>query len=157
MWADSTNTIMVSSNRGGDWQLWRYDIKSRSFEQLTRAGGQYGIYIKNTLYYTRPNTAGLWRQTASGVDENLIPALAADDWGNWVYQDGGIYFIKRDKDADKLIYWKDGTEQEIQSFAKGSIKIHRSLSIDVERNIVVTKLGKRAANILTIAPIKDGA
>lgn len=153
--ADGTS-IVLSSNRSGDWQLWRYDIPSRQFSQLTQSGGQYGIYGNNqTLYYTRSNIAGLWQKTSDGKEKNLIPTLAADDWGSWIYDNDGIYYIKRDKEADKLIRWENDVETEIQSFAKGSIKIHRSLSVDKQQNMIVTKLGKRAANILTIAPVKD--
>ena len=48
-----------------------------------------------TLYYTRPDTSGLWALDQTTDTSSYVLPLAYVDRLNWIAQDEGIYFIHR--------------------------------------------------------------
>lgn len=155
VWAKEENTILFSSNRSGNWEIWQYNYVTGDKIKLTHDGAKFGMFGDNSLlYYTKPNMPGLWTVSRDGSSElKILEDIATDDWGNWIAKDGGIYYITRESDADYIYFWNGIESTKIATYARGSIKINRSLSISTDGTLLLTKLSKRAANILTIAPL----
>ncbi|WP_341502499.1 winged helix-turn-helix domain-containing protein [Gallaecimonas sp. GXIMD4217] len=154
-WNPDGRSLLVASSRSGTWQIWRLDLPSGQLTQLTQQGGQFARQGKDgRLYFTRHHEAGLWVQETDGESRLLIADLAADDWGNWVLTPQGILYVRRDHDMDRLVLWQQDGEVTVErSFDRGSIKINRSLSMDERGRLMLTRLGRREANIMAIAPV----
>ncbi|MCL2919241.1 winged helix-turn-helix domain-containing protein [Shewanella litorisediminis] len=157
VWAKDDNTILFSSNRSGNWEIWQYNFVTGDKKQLTQEGGKFAMFGDDgLLYYTKPNMPGLWTIGSNGSSEHkVLEDLATDDWGNWITKDGGIYYITRGPDADSIYFWNGKESTKIATYARGSIKINRSLSMSSDGTLVLTKLSKRAANIVKIAPLAN--
>ncbi|MBY6188297.1 winged helix-turn-helix domain-containing protein [Marinobacter hydrocarbonoclasticus] len=152
-WLADGNSLLVASNRSGSWQIWQLDLASGHLTQRTENGGIFARQdAQGVLYFTRPNVPGLWRKQGDGTSEVLIEELSTDDWGNWALNETGVVYLHRAVDVDELVVWADGERRVQQEFERGSIKIHRSLSLDQNGHLLLTRLGKREANIVTIAP-----
>ncbi|GAA5189943.1 winged helix-turn-helix domain-containing protein [Ferrimonas gelatinilytica] len=160
-WSADGKSLLISSTRSGAWQIWRLDLISGQLSQLTEDGGVYAQEDgKGDLYYSRPNESGLWRKAPTGESERVILDLASNDWGNWTLQGNEVVYLRRHTDADQLVRWEpdeSGSDayKVIGSFERGSIKINRSLSMDGQGRIMLTRLGRQEANILAISPRSD--
>lgn len=92
---NNLNSLIFSSERSGDWQLWQFDLAQNQLHQLTQDGGYSGIVHENNLYFTRYHQPGLWRKPMSGDDaELLIPDLDVVNWLNWHIDQQHIYFYR---------------------------------------------------------------
>lgn len=98
-WSLDGKWIYFGSNRNDSWQIWKKPVEGDNpAEQVTRKGGFYASIVpdKQFLYFTRIDTAGLFRTPLSGgVEELVIPDLKHDDWGNWAAVPSGIYYLHR--------------------------------------------------------------
>lgn len=89
------NSLIFSSDRSGDWQLWRYDLASATLEQLTSNGGYSGLVHNNQLYYSRFHQAGLWQKDlASGQEQVLLADFDVINWLNWQLVNEAIYYFQ---------------------------------------------------------------
>jgi DNA-binding winged helix-turn-helix (wHTH) protein/Tol biopolymer transport system component len=92
---NSSNRLVFSSDRSGDWQLWQFDLEQKKLHQLTKDGGYSGYLADNTLYFSRYHQPGLWRKTLPDGDaELLIPDLDVVNWLNWHIDAQQIYFYR---------------------------------------------------------------
>ena len=95
-WSNDDTTIFFRSNRGGRWQLWRMDLKSRQAEPLTTEDGivPQPSTDGKWIYYTRGGEDGLWRVPVEGGSETkILPQPAAGYWGFWQITAGGIVYL----------------------------------------------------------------
>ncbi|WP_298441970.1 winged helix-turn-helix domain-containing protein [uncultured Ferrimonas sp.] len=153
-WSPDGQSLLLASNRSGSWQIWQLELQSGQMQQLTDNGGLFARRDpQGRLWFTRPNEAGLWLKEGDGPSQRVIDDLASDDWGNWALTADGILYLHRATEADQLLLWQAGKVTVQQTFARGSIKINRSLSRDQQGNLVLTRLGRREANIVAIAPL----
>lgn len=92
---NSSNRLVFSSDRSGDWQLWQFDLAQKKLRQLTKDGGYSGYLADNTLYFSRYHQPGLWRKPLpDGEAELLIPDLDVVNWLNWHIDAQQIYFYR---------------------------------------------------------------
>ena len=100
-YARDGKAIYFASNHSGTWQIWKKSVFEEKvpIEQVTVNGGYYMQEGPNDgyLYYSRFDTAGLWRMKEVGETqaELFIPNLSDFDWGNWVCVRDGITYIDR--------------------------------------------------------------
>lgn len=97
-WSRTGDAIYFGSDRTGDWQLWRIDADGQNPTALGQAGRTAQEAPDGaTLYYTRPDTSGLWRlDLATGiVAPSSVVKLAREDGANWQVHDEGLYFMQR--------------------------------------------------------------
>jgi len=102
---NQSNSLVFSSQRSGDWQLWQYQLPENIndrvqssqpiLRQLTQDGGYSGIMHDNQLYFTRYHRSGLWRKTLpDGPEELLIADVDVTNWLNWQLTKNTIYFYR---------------------------------------------------------------
>jgi Tol biopolymer transport system component/DNA-binding winged helix-turn-helix (wHTH) protein len=157
-WQADGRSLIVGSNRGGNWDLWQMDARSRAFTRLTDDGAVYGqIADDGWLYYARSSQSGLWRRRpgAQGLRENVIADLGKDDWGNWQMLGGTLYYVARSADHDRVIA-RDlvgGTTRTLLELPRNAIRIYHSLSVTGDGRLVLTILGRRQADIVALKPM----
>lgn len=157
-WFGDENALLVSSDRGGDRDLWRLSLEDGSAQRLTDDSGVYGQVSGEYLYYTRAAETGIWRRPLAGGATELVTAdLHRDDWGSWQMTDKGLYYVAREPDADEVRLHDPGSGAvtTIASLEKNSIRIYRSLHVNEAANrLVLTRLGNRQADIVLLTPTK---
>lgn len=151
-WIDSGN-LLVSSDRGGEWNLWSLSLSDQNWTQLTADGGQFGEVHDGLLYYTRFEANGLWRRKlGGGIAELIVADLALDDWASWGISADTLYYVLRQPDADEI--WRQplagGEAARLLSYPRNSIRIYRGLSVASGGELVITRLGNREADIIEL-------
>lgn len=156
-WEADGRGLIVGSNRGGNWDLWRMDVATRQFTRLTDDGGVYGqIADDGWLYYARSSQTGLWRRRpgAQSTREPVLTDLGKDDWGNWQVLGSTLYYVARTADHDRVIARNlaDGSTRRLLELPRNAIRIYHSLSVTRDGRLVLTILGRRQADIVALRP-----
>ncbi|MBI2381442.1 MAG: PD40 domain-containing protein [Gammaproteobacteria bacterium] len=97
-WAPDGDWVYFSSDRDGDWQIWRTALAGGHAERVTRAGGYGGQADASgtRLFYTKYTSTGLWRMDlATGRESVLLPAFCPCAYDHWLLRPEGIYQLER--------------------------------------------------------------
>ena len=102
-WSHDGQHLIFSSDRTGEWQIWRTSPHPDSTAvQLTFDGGIYGRQAPDgsAVYFARTSEQGLWRL---GVGESVPTSWQAGpragEWSNWDVFRGGIVYLDYDQDG----------------------------------------------------------
>jgi Tol biopolymer transport system component/DNA-binding winged helix-turn-helix (wHTH) protein len=109
-WSRDGRSIYFSSNRTGEWQLWRRDMATGHETQITQHGGisAFESSDRATLYYANLESGGLWqRPVAGGPEERISGALHLGYWGAFAVTDAGIYLLDADAAPRPSIVYYD--------------------------------------------------
>ncbi|MEM1206357.1 MAG: hypothetical protein AAGN66_24205, partial [Acidobacteriota bacterium] len=103
-WGADGQSLLLSSRRGGDWQIWRQPLDGGPPEQLTTLGG---LVARETLdgegiHVVRGAAGRLWRQSlgaethlAAEADATLVlDDLAPGHRDDWTETDRGIVYLR---------------------------------------------------------------
>jgi dipeptidyl aminopeptidase/acylaminoacyl peptidase len=126
-WSRDGKAIYFTSNRSGDWQVWRREISTGKETQLTQHGGfaAFESYDAKTLYYSRFDRGGIWKMPVGGGQEVLVTdSLHLGYWGNFAVTDNGLYLVDADaKGGPAIMYHNFQTQRlsPILTFEKGPI------------------------------------
>jgi len=152
---DGGEAVLVDSNRGGSWELWRYSLADGGFQRLTDDAAVYGLRLRRDdgdwLYYTRQSLPGIWRKPfAGGPSVQVVDDLGVDDWGNWTLHDQQLFYVRRDADGDRVMRCAlDGSRAEtLVHLPRNAIRYYRSVSITGDGRLILTILGRRQADIV---------
>jgi len=159
-WAEHGRALLVSSDRGGDWALWKLDLESRRMTRLTQSRSGYAHLVrvdgKVWLYYNVTGHDGLLRRDPEQVDasaQTVLPALASEDFGNWLWHDGALWFVARSADADQVIRQDaDGSRHVVLSRPVNSISRYEALSVGADGRLLLSVTGPRQADIVRVSP-----
>ncbi|MBV2130322.1 winged helix-turn-helix domain-containing protein [Arsukibacterium indicum] len=92
---NDNNSLIYSSNKSGDWQLWRYQLQGAEHQQLTTQGGYSGYQLGDMLYYSKFHQDGLWQlDLASGEEQLLLADFDKVNWLNWQLQGESIIYYQ---------------------------------------------------------------
>ena len=92
---EDNNSLIYSSNKSGDWQLWRYQLQGSAHQQLTTQGGYSGYQAADKLYYSKFHQDGLWQlDLASGEEQLLMADFDKVNWLNWQLQGESIVYYQ---------------------------------------------------------------
>ena len=89
-------SIYFASDRTGSWQIWRQPLNGGSASQITTSGGfaPQGSADGKWVYYTKPNSGGLYRVPCAGGAETLVlDAVSAGLWGGWALAANRIVYV----------------------------------------------------------------
>jgi len=120
-WSRDGASIYFSSNRTGDWQVWRRELSSGKDTQITRNGGlaAFESYDVKTLYYSKFDRPGVWATPVDGGNEKLISgALHLGYWGGFAVTAGGIYLLDADAIPRPTIMYYDFQTQRVSPVIK---------------------------------------
>lgn len=135
-WSRDGHWLYFSSNRSGDFQLWKQSMAGSPAVQLTRQGGREAFEAPDGqfLYYTRgTNEPGIWRVPVAGCEE--VQVLDHGRQGAWAIQEQGIYLITPIGRAKSAI--------EFFSFATGKRMILSEIEKDDFYGFTVSADGRR--------------
>jgi Tol biopolymer transport system component len=80
-WSRDGSWIYFSSNRSGEFEIWKLPASGGGAIQVTHGGGYAAIDSDDgqTLYFSKWNADGLWKMSlADGTEEPLIPGKYSD-------------------------------------------------------------------------------
>jgi len=109
-WSRDGHSIYFTSNRSGEWQVWKLNMASGQKTRITDRGGISALesYDGSTLYYTKREFGGLWQRPLSGGPEvRVTDALHLGYWGGFAVTENGIYFLDSDATPRPIIYYYD--------------------------------------------------
>jgi len=122
-WSRDGQWIYFTSNRSGDWQVWKVSPTKGDLVQVTRHGGGIAFEAEDGkyLYYGKQKDPGIWKVPVDGGDEVPVLELSKVEgfWCNWAVAKEGIYFINPEP--------KTGAEIQFFNFATRKIRTVASL------------------------------
>ncbi|SNY49063.1 DNA-binding winged helix-turn-helix (wHTH) domain-containing protein [Arsukibacterium tuosuense] len=122
------NSLIYSSNKTGDWQLWRYQQQGDVHQQLTTHGGYSGYHQSNTLYYSKYHQDGLWQRDLDSTEEQLLLAdFDKINWLNWQLQGESIIYYQPGAGIFRQLLGKQ-TEPELLLAYSPELVHHYSVS-----------------------------
>jgi Tol biopolymer transport system component/DNA-binding winged helix-turn-helix (wHTH) protein len=96
-WSRDGKWIYFTSNRGGNWQIWKMPSEGGESVQLTKQGGfaSYESADGRFVYYAKtPAGPDIWRVPSSGGQESPVsPRIHTQQWRDWALVDKGIFFV----------------------------------------------------------------
>jgi Tol biopolymer transport system component/DNA-binding winged helix-turn-helix (wHTH) protein len=115
IWSRDGKSIYFSSNRTGQWEIWKHDLGSGAEAQITDHGGFVGheSYDGRYLYYMKFFSPGIWRVALSGGEEQRITDRPwGYFWGDWDVTETGIYFLNVDASPRPAVDFYDFTSRQ---------------------------------------------
>jgi Tol biopolymer transport system component/DNA-binding winged helix-turn-helix (wHTH) protein len=98
-WSRDGMALYLSSNRTGNWEVWRREIATGQEVQLTHHGGlvAFESFDGKTVYFCKFNGRGVWSVPVQGGEEHLITdALHYGYWAHFSVAEAGIYLLNGD-------------------------------------------------------------
>jgi len=148
--------LYFSSNKTGNWAIYRYDFTTKVTTQIIDDNGKYAIESNDGgIYYTKENLPGIFYLSSDKKTHHTVTTkLGASDWGSFFIQDEKLYFLKRTKENDILVHIDDaGNEQEVFSLPPVSIRNEKALTPAYQGTVIVSMLGINDADIYSV-PLK---
>jgi len=96
-WAEDGKSIIYSSKKSGDWQLWQLDVTTSDSRQLTKDGGYSGYLHQGQLYFSKFHQDGLFQlNLQTNQQQQLLADFDKINWLNWKLdaESGAIYFYQ---------------------------------------------------------------
>jgi Tol biopolymer transport system component/DNA-binding winged helix-turn-helix (wHTH) protein len=109
-WTRDGRSIYFTSNRSGDWQLWKLDLASGQKTRITDQGGisAFESYDGSMLYYAKRESGGIFRRPLSGGPEvRVIDGLHVRYWGAFAVTENGIYYLDTEATPRPTIFYFD--------------------------------------------------
>lgn len=117
-WTQDGDSVLFSSNRDGDWQIYRINLSGKAenqkVEQLTLKGGYAAFESseRDGIYYLKYHTKGLWYKRYESEEETiLINNVDVFSWNSIYLRHNNIYYLSSDYPKMKL-YRFDLDEQQ---------------------------------------------
>ncbi|TMN92363.1 hypothetical protein CWB72_05630 [Pseudoalteromonas phenolica] len=130
-WNESLITLLMSSDRSGDWQLWQFDLNTKQLKQVTANGAGFGYLTSRGVFYSKENSQGIY-QLNDQQETQVISTLQGEDWGNWQVTESGIYYVQRNQHTDSVYFYdfESQVSKEVFALNRNEIKRNRSLVVN---------------------------
>jgi len=100
-WSVDGEAIFYSSEKSGEWQIWRYELAKDKHQQITSEGGySANQHTNGDLYVSRIHQSGLWRlplddnsDTNFSSAEYLFEQFEGTNWLSWQLSGDNIYYF----------------------------------------------------------------
>ncbi len=95
-WSPDGKTLYFGSNRSGAYQIWKVAASGGTPQQLTTQGGMIALASPDGhwIYYSKPQTSGLWRiPVAGGTEQQVLKSPRDGFQGYWALTKDGIYYL----------------------------------------------------------------
>ncbi len=90
------NHIYFSSNRNGEWGIWKMDANGKN-EQLIIANNAYAPQLSNedrVIFYSKKGELGLWAyHLENDIEQLIIEEFHPMYWGAFTIGEDGIYYL----------------------------------------------------------------
>lgn len=102
-WSHDGQSILFSSNKDGDWQIYKRSLFADEIklgvEQITEKGGYAAFESEGGLgiFYLKYHTAGLWFKSYGTEDESrIIDNIDVFSWNSIYLRKSNIYYLSND-------------------------------------------------------------
>ena len=109
-WSRNGTALYFSSNRTGQWEIWKRTMANGREAQVTHDGGSaaFESYDARDLYYSKFDRGGLWEMPIEGGEEQRIAtAPHLGYWGYFAVSEAGIYLLDSDAEPGPTIMYFD--------------------------------------------------
>lgn len=108
-WSPDGQWVFFASDRTGRWQVWKMPVEGGDAVQVTQRGGfRNHLSTDGTwLYYTKPDTVGIWQVPAEGGGEVLLEPLRVASKDAWTVTQDGIYFLRTEEGRHPVLAFYD--------------------------------------------------
>jgi Tol biopolymer transport system component len=117
-WSRNGSWIYFTSNRSGQWQIWKIPSQGGNALQLTRQGGFAGFESADgsSFYYAKTSSdSDIWRiQLEDGQEAAVSPQLHLQQWTGWALGDKGVFFVREGPDAHPVLRFLDFTTARVK-------------------------------------------
>jgi len=118
-WSTNGESIFYSSEKSGEWQIWRYDISNGKHQQVTMEGGYSANQHPNgDLYVSRIHQSGLWKlpvdlksKTGFSRAEHLFAEFDGTNWLSWQISGDLIYYFSIEASEQGLFEYNTITSE----------------------------------------------
>ena len=89
------HSIYCTSDRSGEYQIWKVPFAGGTARQVTRNGGFEAVEDRDgrAVYYVKRGEEGIWTVPVAGGDESLV--LSQGDEGDWTLGARGVYLLSK--------------------------------------------------------------
>lgn len=102
-WSLDGSAIYFSSNRTGQWQIWRHSLATGNEQQVTTRGGFDGMEGpdgKSLIYVGDMGGTQLRRMTLGRPQEDVpLASLGQGLWHSWTMSGNSLFYLKRSSNA----------------------------------------------------------
>jgi len=100
-WSYDGRSVFYSSEKSGEWQIWQFQLATKTHNQITRLGGYSARQAASgDLYFSRIHEPGLWKIKGASLSSNqlqsaelVLSQFDATNWLSWQLADGNIYYF----------------------------------------------------------------
>lgn len=146
-------SIYFSSNKHGQWGIYKYDMASEELTLLVPENGKYALESDDGgIYFTKDSDDGIFYQSANGGKQTTITEnLSIRDWGSFFLLNGDVHYLKRTKENDALMRVDaQGIEYLVFTLPPFSIRNEKALSPAGDGSVIATMLGINDADIYKV-------
>ncbi len=154
-WSVDGQYLLMSSNRSGNMDIWRYSLADKTMTQLTNQEGYFAQQTSSgQVYISKQDKPGIYQVNADFSEQKIIDSPNLGDLVNWEVNDSGIYYIERDEKNDKLMYYDFATTETKQliAFNRYEVKSNKSFSLLDGNRIAITLVTDRESDIVAVYP-----
>jgi dipeptidyl aminopeptidase/acylaminoacyl peptidase len=153
-WSPNGQELYYASNRTGAWQIMRIDLRSDTEVQVTSDGGTTARASADgqSLFFTNPHRAGLWRKhLASGEETLVLETLAPVDDLSWTLTPRAVFYVRRVEDRPMLHRFDLGDASDRQVGALPGLMTRSGLAVSSdERQVWFVRIDRQEADILML-------
>ena len=152
-WSRDGKWIYFSSDRSGDWQIWKVPASGGDAVWVTRNGGVGASESPDSqwVYYSKNAPApSLWRVPKNGGEESQV--LESIGWLAFVIAREGIYFAPGVKSTGPYsIRFLDFSTEKVRTVLEGERKIHGFLSASRDgKQILYTQIDQEGTDLMLV-------
>jgi len=120
-WSNTGDAVFYSSEKSGEWQIWKYQFTTDTHTQITTAGGYSANQNTNgDLYVSKIHQAGIWKlsvahdsKTGFSKAVKLFDKFDGTNWISWQIENNKIYYFSVEQE-DKGLFSFDISNQQRQ-------------------------------------------
>jgi len=120
-WSHDGNWIYFTSNRSGDWQIWKMTNEGEMAFQLTRQGGFEAFESADGKFIYYANTASepdIWKmRLQDGQETSLLPPIHLQQWPGWALTSQGILFVREGPTKHPILRFIDFSNSQVKDVA----------------------------------------
>jgi Tol biopolymer transport system component len=120
-WSHDGNWIYFTSNRSGDWQIWKMTNQGEQAFQLTRQGGFEAFESVDGKFIYYANTASepdIWKmRLQDGQETALSPPVHLQQYPGWALTSKGILFVHEGPTMHPVLRFIDFANAQVKDVA----------------------------------------
>ena len=148
------STIYFTSDRSGEWEIWRMPAAGGEATRVTPTGGFRAQPSPDgeSLFFVKLDQPGIWSMPADGGEAvQLVSDFRLSEWGNWVPGRQGIYYVTRSPTTIAYLDFATRQTRTVHQPAKQIPYLGRALSLSSEeKSILFSMIDHSDDEVMTV-------